>query len=129
MVLFVANSGSLKLIEAYGTGLPKITESYRDAKEKPIIEVSNHAFKITLPNMNFQPEINTESYQSNKLSIVEEEVMTYLVVHNYASRQEIQKALDLSQSKAIRTLKTLLEKQLVEPTGGGRTITYSMVRE
>lgn len=115
----------LKLIEAYGTGIPKITESYRDAKEKPIIEVSDHVFKITLPNMNFQPETNIESYRSNKLSTVEEEVMNYLVMHDYGTRQEIQKALDLSQSKAIRTLKTLSEKNLVESTGGGRTVTYS----
>ena len=40
----------LKLIEAYGTGIPKIIESYNEYNVKPKIEISSNAFKITLPN-------------------------------------------------------------------------------
>lgn len=46
----------LKLIEAYGTGILKIRESYSDSGKKPKIEVSDNAFKITLPNLNFISE-------------------------------------------------------------------------
>lgn len=42
----------LRLIEAYGTGIPKIMKTYAGAEVKPKIEVSNNAFKITLPNRN-----------------------------------------------------------------------------
>ena len=45
----------LHLIEAYGTGILKINESYNDTAVKPKIEVSSHAFKVTLPNANFEP--------------------------------------------------------------------------
>ena len=42
----------LQLIEAYGTGMPKIMNAYADTELKPKIEVSSNAFKITLPNRN-----------------------------------------------------------------------------
>jgi len=43
----------LHLIEAYGTGVPKIMEYYREYTLQPSIEVSDNAFKITLPNTNY----------------------------------------------------------------------------
>ena len=46
----------LKLIEAYGTGMLKINECYADRMEKPRIEVTANAFKITLPNQNAAAE-------------------------------------------------------------------------
>lgn len=46
----------LHLIEAYGTGILKINESYNDSDLKAKIEVSSHAFKVTLPNVNFPKE-------------------------------------------------------------------------
>ena len=42
----------LTLVEAYGTGVPKIMRNYADYAAKPQIEVSDNAFKITLPNIN-----------------------------------------------------------------------------
>lgn len=40
----------LKLIEAYGTGIHKIMESYNINSVSPRIEVTENAFKITLHN-------------------------------------------------------------------------------
>ena len=42
----------LQLIEAYGTGMPKIMKAYAGTGVEPKIEVTNNAFKITLPNRN-----------------------------------------------------------------------------
>lgn len=42
----------LALIEAYGTGVPKIIKSYEDVSAKPKFETSDNAFKITLFNKN-----------------------------------------------------------------------------
>lgn len=44
----------LHLIEAYGTGVPKIMDHYLEYDKKPTIEISDNAFKIMLPNMNEQ---------------------------------------------------------------------------
>ncbi len=46
----------LRLIEAYGTGILKINECYEDQVVKPVIETTDNAFKITLPNTNFHTE-------------------------------------------------------------------------
>lgn len=60
----------LKLIEAYGTGILKINECYDEYKEKPVIETSSNAFKITLPNTNFQKDIY--SYEAGVASVLRE---------------------------------------------------------
>ena len=39
----------LHLIEAYGTGIPKIMRSYADCEKKPELQTTANAFKITLP--------------------------------------------------------------------------------
>lgn len=42
----------LELIEAYGTGIRKIMKSYENSGRKPVIETTDNAFKIVLPNRN-----------------------------------------------------------------------------
>jgi len=42
----------LQLVEAFGTGLPRINLAYKKAARKPEIHVSENAFKIVLPNQN-----------------------------------------------------------------------------
>lgn len=49
----------LGLVESYGIGIPKINESYAEYSLAPKIEVSTHAFKVTLPNINFIKEQKT----------------------------------------------------------------------
>ena len=45
----------LRLIEAFGTGIPKIKGSYQGQAAQPLIQTSDNAFKITLPNINCRP--------------------------------------------------------------------------
>ena len=45
----------LHLTKACGTGIEEIQKCYGQQKVKPQMEVSSHAFKITLPNLNFPP--------------------------------------------------------------------------
>lgn len=52
------------MIEAYGTGILKINESYDDYSVKPLIETTDNAFKVTLPNINFY----TKEYKKNDTS-------------------------------------------------------------
>lgn len=54
----------LKLIEAYGTGMPKIMRAYEESKQKPQLEVTENAFKITLPNRNFEEVDRRPSFSS-----------------------------------------------------------------
>ena len=57
----------LHLIEAYGTGIPKIMRSYADCKRKPELQATDNAFKITLPNR----DINNHKMIDNNISFKE----------------------------------------------------------
>lgn len=64
----------MKLIEAYGTGVPKMIESYEEALEKPKFEVTDNAFKITLPNRNsYRKKIVPEQASAKIACITERE--------------------------------------------------------
>lgn len=111
----------LHLIEAFGTGVPKIMECYYGQKAQPVFEISDNAFKITLPNTNFHHEVSVEE---NGLSDTERKVMDYLIGRHSASRREIEVANGLSQSRTIRLLNTLIDKKLVAKRGSGKNTTY-----
>jgi len=107
----------LTLIEAYGTGMPKIMQSYKDFAVKPQIEVTDNAFKITLPNTN---EISERALLSENESAVLEllENMDFIV------RKDVELALSLSQAMAVRVLKGLLNKGEIRAVGSGKNTRY-----
>lgn len=111
----------LHLIEAYGIGMPKIMESYVKYRVKPSIDISENAFKITLPNTNFTSRV---AETVNVFMSDEQKVITYITEHEITARKDIQAELGFSQSKTIRTLKTLLEKDIIIATGNGKNIRY-----
>lgn len=111
----------LHLIEAYGTGMPKIMEAYREYGIEPHIEISDNAFKITLPNTN---TIVNETKQ--ELTENEQGVLSVLK-EGIKSRPEIQKALGFSQTTTIVTLAALLDKGLIVKVGNGNKTKYKIV--
>ena len=114
----------LRLIEAYGTGIMKINECYADYPVKPIIEVSNNAFKITLPNLNF----TNQAYHTITHTNTEDPRMeTILALFNRKEsiiRKDIDEALGVSQSTASMLLRKMLEKGLLKKVGNGRKAEY-----
>lgn len=125
----------LHLIEAYGTGILKIMESYKGFKQQPIIEISDNAFKITLPNTNYTYEAvvkeNFTRYESTikevSFSAKENKVLDYLTTRNYVARKEVEDATGFSQATTIRILNKLIDKNLVIKQGDGKSTTYSVV--
>jgi len=78
----------LKLIEAYGTGVPKIMESYSGYCVSPKIEITDNAFKITLPKTIFSDEV-----KENKIYLTESEqrVVVLFAENNIIKRKDIEK--------------------------------------
>jgi ATP-dependent DNA helicase RecG len=112
----------LKLIEAYGIGMPKIIESYREYSVKPQIEVSDNAFKITLPNLN-------ESHISAATLTVNEQTVLSLLEKSYTIiREDAQKELQLSQPMAVKILRQMLDKKLIKKIGSGKNTRYEKYR-
>ena len=107
----------LTLIEAYGTGMPKIMRSYGNYAVKPQVEVTDNAFKITLPNINEIPE-------KTVLSENERSVMALFNSKDSIVRKEIEAVLSVSQPMAVRILKGLVDKGEIRPVGSGKNTRY-----
>ena len=117
----------LRLIEAYGTGMPKIQECYREQPVQPVIEIADHAFKVTLPNLNYGREAQTaETRRTSGLTEREATVLALLEERGSITRREVEKALDVSQATAILALREMTRKGLLRKTGGGRTQAYCL---
>jgi len=107
----------LTLIEAYGTGMPKIMQSYEGFAVKPQIEVTDNAFKITLPNTN-------EVSERALLSENESAVLELLENKEFIVRKDVESVLSVSQAMAVRVLKGLISKGEIRAVGSGKNTRY-----
>lgn len=112
----------LKLIEAYGTGMPKIMKAYRDSANKPKIEVTSNAFKITLPNRTYAASAAAEAGP-------EEKILAYLNEHDSLVRSKVDALLGVSQTTSSRILKCMVNKGLLYQEGSGRKTRYVMAKD
>lgn len=108
----------LKLIEAYGTGIPKILRSYEEYHLKPDFEVSDNAFRITLPNT------NESKGSAVELTANERAVLQLFDIQESITRKDVEKELAVSQAMAVRILKGLVEKKALHIVGGGKNTRY-----
>ena len=115
----------LRLIEAYGTGIPKIMHSYADCMRKPEIQATGNAFKITLPNRN----ANGHKAIGNQVTFTDNEkkVIVLFNKQNEIVRKDVETALTISQAMAVRLLRGLLDKGIIQIIGGGKKSRYRIV--
>jgi ATP-dependent DNA helicase RecG len=114
----------LELIEAYGTGIPKIFRRYSNSSNKPKIEATGNAFKITLPNINSVSHIPSKQ-PDLPLSENEEVILKILEGKKTIIRKDAESALSVSQAMAARVLKGMVDKGLLLVSGKGRQTRYS----
>lgn len=117
----------LKLIEAYGTGIMKINNAYTDYSHKPKIEISDNAFKITMPNTNYLQEHQQQieiPCPTNVISKNEAAVLTLIKQKKYIVRKDIEEHLKISQSTAILLLKRMQKNKLITKVGVGTKTRY-----
>ena len=111
----------LKLIEAYGTGMPKIMSAYNEYDLKPKIEVTNNAFKITLPNCNIGSVIHSDFIIGNGY---EARILEFIKTHGQVVRSDVDTLLEVSQSTASRILKQMINDGLIYQEGKGKATRY-----
>jgi len=113
----------LRLIEAYGTGIPKIMRSYANCERRPLLQTTSNAFKLTLPNMNTStggtPVVGEVHFTEN-----EEMVIALLNTRDQIVRGDVEAALDISQAMAVRVLRGLVDKGAIRVIGGGKKTRY-----
>ncbi len=121
----------LHLIEAYGTGIMKINESYAEQIFKPNIEVSNNAFKITLPNINYTGnQVLAERITAQKIDDIlmdknrAEKVLSLFDNQKYIVRKDVETVLGVSQSTAGILLRQMVKIGLLTKEGKGKNLRY-----
>ncbi len=121
----------LQLIEAYGTGIRKIMKAYEKTDQKPVIETTNNAFKITLPNVNAQHETENDTKRENTFSLNENEkaVLEFVEKNGSVTRVDVEKQLGISASTASRLLRRMAEKDALARCGKSRNVKYVFPRQ
>lgn len=121
----------LKLIEAYGTGILKMNECYEGYFMKPGIHVSDNAFKIVLPNTNYQREVTRvrETMTWNTGIAVPREQRYESVIalcrkQGFIVRKDVQRILGVSQPTAILLLREMVENGILVKRGAARNLCY-----
>lgn len=113
----------LELIEAYGTGIPKIFESYQDSGLEPKLEASDHAFRITLPNRNIQrDDVPSPAFKSSH-------PLLYAMKDKESfNRQDVQDAMGISRNHANNLIRELVTEGYLTAHGGGKNRRYIQIK-
>jgi ATP-dependent DNA helicase RecG len=113
----------LKLIEVYGTGIPRMIASYKDIEDGCRFEVTDNTFTAVLKNRNAQTDEMIDASKPPKLS--ESEAEAFRMLQNGArTREQLEFGLGVSTSTALRILDKLQKTGLVVRKGTTRGATY-----
>ncbi len=113
----------LRLVEAYGTGIPRIMEIYKNYVVKPQIDVTDNSFRICFPNSNYgknNKEIKTKTVSPD----IEKAVIDFIAKNGTATRREIAESLSLKSTNAYNILKVLVDQGKIAAEKKGKTIVY-----
>lgn len=123
----------LRLIEAYGTGILKINECYAECSVKPLIAVTDNAFKVTLPNLNYNSQDSdiTASLKSGSSHVNISDVHMSAIIDLFERREsivrkDIESALNVSQSTAVLILRELVREGMLIKESGGKYVRYRL---
>lgn len=111
----------LHFIEAYGTGIAKINNAYKDQYVQPLFESTSNAFKIVLPKCNGTMPAKVKSVEEREAFVLD-----YIKNAGEVTRAELQKVMGVSQATATRLIKVLLDKGAICKNGEARNAKYSM---
>lgn len=121
----------LEFIEAYGTGIPKIMESYKNFRTLPEIRVTANVFAITLPNRNFAAAkvttIKGVGKTQSKASLEAERIILAMFeTREHITREEVEKALSISNTMAKRRLRELIASEKITQEGYALKTRYKL---
>ncbi len=106
----------LKYIEAYGTGLRRIMQNYEQFDIKPEIEVTQGAFRLTLPNMNYVRPLTAKRQLKPQHQIV----LAYLQSHPIITNEIVQDLLAVKQTRAYTIIREMVKEGLIAKSHSGR---------
>ena len=98
----------------FGFGIKRINASYKDFQNKPEFKIYENSITVVLP------------IESSFTYISEDEKAVVSILKNNLklSRTQIEAKTQFSKYKTIRTLNSLIEKNIVQKTGTARNTKY-----
>lgn len=122
----------LRLIESYGTGIRRIFKLYENCPVQPRIEVTPHAFKLTLPNMNVDTLTEENVSETNvkaptAITPQMKVVIDYLAEYEEMSDEDLQELLNIKKTRAYLLTRQMNENGLIEIIGRGAAKKYRLL--
>ena len=121
----------LRLIESYGTGIRRIFKLYENCPAQPIIEATNNAFKIVLPNTN-ATDVLAENKQNSAINTPTaitpqmKTVLDYLSEYGEIGEEELQELLNVKRTRAYLVARQMCEADLIVTIGRGVNKKYRL---
>lgn len=114
-------------IEAFGFGMPNIMNSYKKYSVKPEITLMETLFIITLPNTDSELKKETLPKQASELSAeIERTILALFTAQEFITREEVERALSVSNRTAKRYLKSLIDGGQIASFGRARSTKYRL---
>lgn len=113
----------LGYVESFGTGIGRIMDSYSDNDKKPVFETTDNTFSIVLPNVNYHENNNIINNYVSSMS-QEEKIVNYIKSYNKINRNETEKLLNVSKTRAYEILNNMCENDLIYKVGSGKNTVY-----
>lgn len=112
----------LKIIEAFGTGIPRIFSAYEKAAVKPEIPVVDGGFLIRLPNQNYG--LQQAKDNANK----RERLLLEAFINEEFTKEDAAETLGISVSGAYKLLVRMSEKGLLKAKKDGKQWVYFAIK-
>lgn len=115
----------LGYVESFGTGIGRIMDSYSDNDKKPVFETTDNTFSIVLPNVNYHEANNNINNYVSSMS-QEEKIVNFIKSYNKINRNETEKILNVSKTRAYEILNNMCENDLIYKVGNGKSTIYML---
>ena len=113
----------LNLIEAFGTGIPRIFSAYEDFPIKPEIPIIDGGFLFRIPNMNYgQTNLNKNG---NIVGSNEQRLLKIFPTESF-NKKEAARALDISLNGAYKLLRRMTKNGVLNSIKSGKEWIYSV---
>ena len=112
----------LEYVENYGTGVGRIINEYSDSNLKPIIELTENIFKIVLPNRNYVEKKVVDNIPNNYSQ--KDIIVNYIKENNKITRLEVEKLLNVGNTRSKQIINKLLEDEFILKKGNGKNTYY-----
>ncbi|MEG2540329.1 MAG: putative DNA binding domain-containing protein [Clostridia bacterium] len=116
----------LNMIEAYGTGIPRIMELYKNSIAKPTINVTETSFSITFPNSSYGENRKTVKIKTIQPEI-EKAILDLILANGITTRDMVIEKLGLKSTQAYNVLTALVGQGKLNTRKNGRTIEYFLI--